>query len=332
MSEIANRYCKKCLLPEDKPNIWLNEEEICNICTDFAKKKITQGGNNHLESEFVKIIKPYKGKGKYDCLVMCSGGKDSIFSLYCMKKRYNFSPLVFTFDHGFESKEAVRNIKNAVNALNVDWLYYKTNFMKDIFALMINSQTKAPICHVCAIWYMQFTYEMAKRYKIPLIVAGWTRGQCVEQEEKAIEYLSMSNATTDFIKNILYKYPKYKKFPRSMYEAIKSAQRSFRCRVVSPHWYLQWDSDRKMKILKGELNWNAPSLSYPAGSTNCLMNFVSVYLTMKNYGYTHYHIEESKLIRRGEVTKEDALKRLAVNFDRNFLNNICQKVGCNLES
>ena len=54
---------------------------------------------------------------------MCSGGKDSTSSLYYVKKRYNLNPLAFTFDHGFETEEAMRNIKNAVEILDVDFLY-----------------------------------------------------------------------------------------------------------------------------------------------------------------------------------------------------------------
>jgi len=123
--------CKKCILPEYKPDIWLNEDGICNICIDFEKRETFKQSVILLESELVKTLNEYRAKGKYDCLVMCSGGKDSTFSLYCMKRRYRMNPLAFTFDHGFENDEALENIRNAVNILGVDWLYFKTDFMKD---------------------------------------------------------------------------------------------------------------------------------------------------------------------------------------------------------
>jgi 3'-phosphoadenosine 5'-phosphosulfate sulfotransferase (PAPS reductase)/FAD synthetase len=112
MSE--ERICKKCIMPEAKPAIFLNEEGICNLCVEHEKMKKFENETKPLESDFIKIINKYKGKQKYDCLVMCSGGKDSTSSLYYMKKRYDLNPLAFTFDHGFETEEALENIHNAV--------------------------------------------------------------------------------------------------------------------------------------------------------------------------------------------------------------------------
>jgi tRNA(Ile)-lysidine synthase TilS/MesJ len=329
---ISQRLCKKCVLPECKPDIWLREDGTCNICVDFEKSRISTQSVVLPETELIKILNTYKQKDKYDCLVMCSGGKDSTASLYYMKKRYRLNPLAFTFDHGFENKEALENIKNAVDILNVDWVYFKSDFMKDIFSLMVRSMTKAPICHVCAIWYIQLIYDFAARYKIPLIVAGWTKGQSIQRGESGEEYKSMSKATTDFIINHLHKDPKYKGFPRSISEAINISQKKFKIRAVSPHWYLQWDADRIAELLNRELKWKAPSLSYPAGSTNCLMNFVSVYLTAKHYGYTHYHIEMSKQIRLGELSQEEALNKLEIRFDEEMIKSILEKIGCRLES
>ena len=326
------KICKKCVLPENKPDIWLNEEGVCNICVDFERRKGAKRNETlSLEPELIKLLNKYRGKGKYNCLVMCSGGKDSVFSLYCMKKRYKMNPLVFTFDHGFENNEAIENVKNAVDILGTDWLYFKTDFMKGIFSLIVKTKTKAPLCHVCAIWYMQVTYNFAARYKIPLIVAGWTKGQSIERGETGREYASMSKATVDFATNCLHKNPEYKGFPKSMKEVMKITRKRFKTKVISPHWYLNWDTDRIIEVLQRELKWKVVSLSYPAGSTNCLMNFVNVHLSMENYGYTHYHIETSKLVRLGKLSREEALNMLEINFDKNLVDSILEKIGCALE-
>jgi hypothetical protein len=322
--------CNKCVLPEAKPYIWLNQEGVCNICIDYEKAKSSDKGNQLLETEFIKMLNMHKSKGKYDCLVMCSGGKDSTLSLYYMKKRYKMNPLVFTFDHGFENSEALENIRKAVDILGVDWVYYRSDFMKDIFSLLIKSHSRAPICHVCAIWYIWLIYDFAARYSIPLIVAGWTKGQSIEKGETGKEYISMSQATNDFVVNYLHKNPKYKWFPKSINEAIKISQRRFITKAISPHWFVQWDAEKIMGLLHKELKWERPRLSYPEGSTNCLMNFVSVYLSMKNYGYTHYHIEMSKQIRLGELSREEAINKLKINFNQALLDNILGRIGCKL--
>ena len=53
---------------------------------------------------------------------------------------------------------------------------------------------------------------------------------------------------------------------------------------------------------------------------------------MKYFGYTHYHVEMSKLIREGLLTREEALNLLEVNFDHNLVNSVLSKIGCRLES
>ena len=47
-----------------------------------------------------------------DLRVIWSGGKDSTLALYHIKKRYGMTPLAFTFDHGFENEEALRNVRS----------------------------------------------------------------------------------------------------------------------------------------------------------------------------------------------------------------------------
>jgi len=326
------KICKKCVLPESGLDIVLNEDGICNICVDFQNQNTQNQDSALLESELIKILNKYKAKSQYDCLVMCSGGKDSTLSLYYMKRRYKMNPLAFTFDHGFENEEALKNIRNAVNILNIDWIYYKSETMKDIFAQIIKSRTKAPICHVCAIWYLGLTHDLAARYNIPLIVAGWTKGQSLRGKETGVEYKSMSKSTEDFVKNYLRKNPKYEDFPISIKEVLDKARKRFKSCAISPHWFCQYDHEKMKEILERELKWEAPKLSYPRGSTNCLMNFANVYLSMKNYGYTHYHIEMSKLVRLGEMSREEALNILEIGFDEQFVNSILNKIDCSLDN
>ena len=47
---------------------------------------------------------------------------------------------------------------------------------------------------------------------------------------------------------------------------------------------------------------------------------------MKNYGYTHYHVEMSKLIRQKVITREDALRDLQFNLSKSELNDIAEKL------
>jgi len=330
--------CSRCVLPESKPDIWLDEEGICNLCREHENVNSDLSNDKLLETDFIKILNKHKGKHKYDCLVMCSGGKDSTASLYYIKKRYRMNPLAFTFDHGFETKEAKENVNNAVEVLGVDHIYFKTDFMKDMFARIIKTGSKAVLCHPCSIWYMQLTFDIAARYKTPLIIAGWTKGQSAKQGMKskygrdlsAPEFRLMAEATKDFF-STLKKDPNYNKFPTTMDEVVKKAKKQHKCTVLSPHWFLNSDPEEYVELIKKELNWKNPKLSYPANSTNCSLNFLSVYFSLKHYGYTHYHVEMSKLVRQGLMSRKKALEYLEPNFDKELLNEIAKRLGCKIE-
>lgn len=333
------RLCTKCVMPENEPDIYLNEDGVCNICLSYEEIKDQSVANQPMETDFIKIINKHKGKGKYDCMVMCSGGKDSTSSLYYMVKRYKLNVLAFTFDHGFETEEAMDNIKRAVDILGVDFMLFKSNYMKDMFSKILKTGSKAVICHPCSIWYMDLAFDVAARYKIPMIVAGWTKGQSTKQEVMSKcgcnvhspEFRQMAEATGEFLDNQLDDMPKYKNFPKSMEEVLKRAKKKYKSIVVSPHWFLPFGPETYIEVIKKELGWKRPKFSYPKGSTNCSLNFISVYNSVKHFGYAHYHVEASKMIRELMMTREEALDELELDFDKDVLNKIAKDLDYKFE-
>ncbi len=328
MSEIL--ICKRCVLPESLPEIMLDEDGICNVCHQHDQLQQTAASvRRPLETDFTRLLKKHRGKGEYDCLVMCSGGKDSTSALYYMKKRYKLRPLAFTFDHGFETEEAMANVRRAVEKLGVDFMTFRSTYMHDMFERILKSGTKAVICHLCSIWYMDLTFQLAARFKIPIIIAGWTKGQSTNQEVMSKcacnitspEFARMGRATVEFLAT-LKGDPKYGDFPRSMEEVLKRAKRRHKSIVLSPHWFLPFDTETYVETIQREVDWDYPVLSYPKQSTNCALNFIAVHNSMKHYGYTHYHVEMSKHIRDGMMTREEALELLEIDFGPELLNEI----------
>jgi len=332
------RLCSRCVLPESPPAITLNEKGVCSVCVADDRHRGTRATPKPLETDLLKILDKHRGKKTYECLVMCSGGKDSTSALYYMKKRYKLNPLAFTFDHGFETEGAMTNVRNAVEALGVDFIFFRSDFMQDLFARILNSGSEAVICHPCSLWYMELAFDFAARFDIPIIVAGWTKGQSQQQpavskygcNNHAPEFTRMSRATREFLENELQDMPKYAHFPRTMEDVVKRARKRHKSLVISPHWFLPFGVDDYVATIEKELGWTFPELSYPARSTNCLLNYVSVHQSLKHYGYTHYHVEMSKMIREGLVTREDALEQLKADFDKDFLNSIVEKLGCRI--
>lgn len=338
MMNLSNeKICQRCVMPPVEGKIYFNSEGVCNLCLEHEKKPKEQP---LLESDFIKILDKYRGKHKYDCLVMCSGGKDSTAALYFMKKRYNLNPLAFMFDHGFETEEAINNVKNAVNKLGVDFLFYKTNQMKEMFKGIVKSKSKAIICHPCSIWYMDLAFEIAEKNDCPIVIAGWTKGQSEKQEVMskcgcnvhAVEYADMAKETNKFLNENPTMQKSYKDFPRTMEELLaRNKKRKHKAMVLSPHWFLPYGPEEYVKIIREEIGWQYTKVSYPTKTTNCSMNFVSAYNAMRFFGYTHYHVEMSKMIREGVITREQAIADLKMEFSKELLNEVLEKIDCSVE-
>ena len=337
----APRVCVRCVLPEAAPDIWIHPDGQCNICHkyDAEQAKAPSGERELLETDLLKILDKHRGKNEYDCLCMLSGGKDSTAALYYIVRRYKLKPLVFTFNHGFVPDEHLDSARKTVEKLGVDWIYFQTTFMKDMFRKIVQTKSKVVICPVCSLWYMLKTYEIAAMFEAPIIISGWTKGQTTGGTRSVLskcacdqdpdEFRAMSEATRTFMDQHVRTDPKYRDFPRNMDEVLKIAKKTYKSKaiVLSPHWFVPGGPEDYVPVIQQELGWDYPERSYPKKSTNCDLNFLATKLAIKNYGYSVYHIEMSNLIRMGLVTRDEALELLRLEIAPAILDEIHGKLG-----
>jgi hypothetical protein len=336
------RICCKCVLPESPPDIVLDSNGVCSICLNHAASVRAQpapGERDMLETDFIKILDKHRGKGQYDCLCMLSGGKDSTAAVYYVKERYKLNPLVFTFNHGFVPDEHIASARKTVEKLGVDFLYYNTSFMKDMFRKIIETKSKVVICPVCSLWYMLKTYEIAAQFDIPIIISGWTKGQTTGSSRSILskcacdqnpdEFKAMTSATREFMETHVKTDPKYRDFPMNMEEVFTIAKRKYKSKaiVLSPHWFVPGGPEEYVPVIQEKLDWDYPARSYPKKSTNCDLNFLASALAVKNFGYSHYHIEMSNMIRLGVLTRDEAINLLEMDFGEGILDEILGKLG-----
>jgi len=338
--------CKRCVLPQAPPDIWLDREGVCNICHNFDRQQALEARSKDrglLETDFLKILDKHRGKKEYDCLCMLSGGKDSTAALYYVVHRYKLKPLVFTFNHGFVPDEHLESAQKTVQRLGVDFVYFQTNFMKDMFRKIVSTKSRVVICPVCSLWYMLKTYEIAAMFDVPIIISGWTKGQTSGGSRSVLskcacdqdpdEFRSMSAATREFMDKHVRTDPKYKDFPRNMDEVLKIAKRKYKYRgiVLSPHWFVPGGPEEYVPVIQKEVGWDYPQRSYPKKSTNCDLNFLATKLAMKNYGYSVYHIEMANMIRMGVVSRPEAIELLKMDFGDDLLNGILSKLDSSVD-
>lgn len=124
------RYCKRCLFPDTKPDIYFDNDGICDACRSAERK---HGAEKAIDwhsraKDFEEILNKFRSEDglKYDCIVPVSGGKDSVYQTYVMKVMHNMNPLAVTFDQ-FDSTEISRYNLEILRKIGVDHIHFSMN-------------------------------------------------------------------------------------------------------------------------------------------------------------------------------------------------------------
>ena len=120
------KYCKKCLMPDTRPNIkFINE--VCTACINFEKQKTTNWDERWKELE--KVCDTYRGNSEndYDCAIAVSGGKDSHFQTYIVKEKLKMNPLLITVGNIDWTETGRKNLENISETFGVDIIMKQPN-------------------------------------------------------------------------------------------------------------------------------------------------------------------------------------------------------------
>ena len=103
---MSKLICKKCILDSDIPGIQINKESgLCHFCETYTP--LTPQERTEYLTRIEKLFEQYVGAGNYDIIYALSGGKDSSYTLYKLKKDYPFlKGLAVQFNNGFTSEGA----------------------------------------------------------------------------------------------------------------------------------------------------------------------------------------------------------------------------------
>ena len=118
------KTCTKCILNDQYPGLSFNEQGECSFCQ--KDQRFSPIGENALVAEFEKARQiARKRKLDYDVLVPLSGGKDSSFMLYLAAVKYRLRVLAMTYDNGFLSPLALKNIQTTVKNAGAQHIFHR---------------------------------------------------------------------------------------------------------------------------------------------------------------------------------------------------------------
>ena len=301
------RICTRCLMDTTDPNIVFDENGVCNHCHDhdrLMKQKVVTGkaGEEHLQ----KLVEQMKrdGRGKpYDCLIGVSGGVDSTYVAYLVKKM-GLRPLAVHMDNGWDSELAVKNIEETLKRLGIDlhtevldWEEFKG--LQVAFLRSSTPDSEIPSDH--AIWAV--LGDLADKLNVKYIVSGFN----VRTETHLPRAWSQGHFDWKYIRSVnqLFGRGRLKTFPHIGF--FTYYRRLLTHRRVDILNYIDFNKTEAMKILEQELGWR-----YYGGKhyESIYTRFYQGYILPTKFGYDKRRSHLSSLICSGETTRDAALKEL----------------------
>lgn len=170
MKNTTIHYCKRCVMPDTKPDLYLDSDGICNACRSYEKR----GNINWIsrKNELTHILEKYRCKdGKnWDCVIPVSGGKDSTFQVIKMLQ-FGMNPLCITATTCDLSDIGRKNIENIKN-LGVDHIELSPNKKIRRKLNRIGLKELGDISWPEHVGIFTIPIRVAVEYKIPLVIWG----------------------------------------------------------------------------------------------------------------------------------------------------------------
>jgi hypothetical protein len=317
------KRCNKCLLPETYPKISFNNDGICSYCSgkhffgvekDEKIRKLTKN-KKILKKKFETFIKNNKGKTEYDCLLLFSGGKDSIYLLHILKEKYGLNVLAFSVDTGLMSPLAKKNIKKVFESLKVDHIFFtpEIDFFKDLYRFYLTNNKSEPfcdqICGVCSKVVHSIGLIEASKRKIPFVAIGLSP----DQTDHLFYEISKEQLSQSWIPDELKLNKSNNLDLRYFWNPKKD---DYIPRFIAPFHVINYPGEKAIANILEELEIiNKNDLN--SLKTNCYLAWLLHYLDLNKYGYTPYIKNISRNIQNKKI-------------NLNFLNKVYYCTGIKL--
>ena len=310
------KVCSKCVLPETFPGVSFDNQGLCIFC-QIAEKSPRDDKRPRLEKRFLEVIDQVRGMSLFDCVVAYSGGKDSSYLLDLLVSRYDLKVLAVTFDNWFLSEMAFHNIRAITKSLNVGHMVIRPPYelMKGLFSEASNRELypkkslerASTICTACMSFVRFVCIRTAIEKDIPLVAFGFHPGQIPENaaivKTNAALLKSFQQAIYDPISSIVKDAAR----PFFLEEKHFASKNQFPY-IANPFALIDYREEDVFLRIR-QMGWKRVN-DTDENSTNCLLNSYSNLIHYRNYKYHPYASEIANMVRKGQIDRDEGLRRL----------------------
>lgn len=304
---MTHRICTNCVMDTTDVDIVFDENGVCHHCHRyFMTMNSKPKGQAAMEALHVLVEKiKADGRGKpYDCIIGLSGGVDSTYLAYLVKKELGLRPLAVHLDNGWNSELSVQNIENIVRRLDIDLFTYVIDWeeFKDIQLSFLKASTpdsEVPSDHAI----FSILRKLRRKYKLNYVLNG------INSKTESHHPLSWSQGHSDFgyIKSVQNKFgtKKIKTFPHgNIFTLFEDRMSNKWVNILD---YIDYDKDKAKKVITEELGWQDYGGKH---FESTYTKFYQGYILPQKFGFDKRKMHFSSLICMGAMTREDALAAL----------------------
>jgi len=164
------KYCKRCVMPDTKPDLLLDEEGVCSACRSYEQRKEVDWTARY--KELLEVLDKYRNRAghNWDCIVPVSGGKDSTYQVVRMLQ-LGLNPLCITSTTCDLSELGRKNIEN-LKRLGVDFIEVSPNPLIRAKLNRIGLKQVGDISWPEHVGIFTIPVRAAVQFSVPLIVWG----------------------------------------------------------------------------------------------------------------------------------------------------------------
>jgi N-acetyl sugar amidotransferase len=289
--------------------ITFDEDGRCNHCTEFlsVRGKYKYQGRES-DEKLARVVAEIKraGKGRpYDCIIGLSGGVDSSYCAHIAKEK-GLRVLAVHMDNGWDSEEAVINIKRITSALEIDyesyvldWDEFKDLQLSFLKASVPEAETPTDVAIVAAL------NHFAGKYGIKYIIAGGnlvTEGILPKSWHYNAKDLRYFNYISEaFGGKRFRKIPTFGYLKETYYKLIKRVQ------VVYLLNYVPFLEEEAISTLRDKYGWR-----YYGGKhyESRYTRFIQSYYLYEKFGIDYRRATLATQVCTDKISRDEASERL----------------------
>ncbi len=305
------RICSCCVMDISVPGIHFDSAGVCNFCRD-ASARLRRDlfvGPGH-EGKLDRLLRDIRAAGAgrpYDCVIGVSGGVDSSYTAWLVKRKFGLRPLAVHLDNGWNSELAVQNIERLLKALDIDLYTHVIDWeeFRDLQLAFIKSSipnSEIPTDHGIT----ALLYRMAAKHGVRYIISGGNLATEVVMPD------SWMHDAKDLrlLKAIHRRFGSrpLRTFPMMSYRRLAWYILVRRVRYVGILNYVDYNKTQAIETLERELGWRRYAAKH---FESIYTRFFQGYLLPRKFGMDKRRPHCSSLIVSGQLTRGEALKELA---------------------